>query len=363
MKNAWTHIASLLIGSAVLTGSAPALRAEDGPRCGGSGAVYTQTNAASGNRVLEFRRSPDGTLAPAGSVASGGAGTGANLASQGALALSNDREWLFTVNAGSNTISSFKVHPGGLVLADTAPSGGTTPVSLTVRGHLLYVLNQGGSGNISGFWVGPHGELAPIPGSTRPLNDAAAGAATIAFSSDQETLVVSEKNTSTLDTYHVLAQGLVSGPTPHPSNGAVPYGFTFDARGELLVTEAGSNAVSAYDLSGGALTTVSASVPSQGAAPCWITALPGEEYAYASNAHIGTIAGFRVGHAGKLAFVGLTPTASIPVLDMASTAHFVYALAAGTNQILAYRVEPDGSLSALAGANGLPATALGLVAR
>ena len=214
------------------------------------------------------------------------------------------------VNAGSNSISSFSVHSGGLVLADTA-----------------------------------------------------AGAAQVAFSPNQETLVVSEKNTMVLDTCNVLDQGLAAGPITHPSNGMVPYGFTFTGRDELLVTEAGSNAVSSYDLDGNNLATVSASLPSQGAAPCWITATPDGGYAYATNAHIGTIAGFKVGREGPLTFLGLTPTASIPVLDIASAGHYVYALAAGMNQVLAYRVLGDGSLDAVPGASGLPATAVGLAAR
>lgn len=330
---------------------------------GGPGSVYTLTNDPSGNQVLTFHRAADGALTAAGATPSGGLGTGVNLASQGAAALSSDGEWLFAVNAGSDSISSFSVHAGGLKLADTTPSGGSTPVSLTVHGHLLYVLNQGGTGGITGFWVGEHGSLTMIPGSARPLGSTGAGAAEVAFSPDGASLVVSEKNTQTLDSYRVLDHGLTAGPVPHPSNGVVPYGFTFTGRDELLVTEAGADAVSSYDLDWNAFDLVSPSVPSEGAAPCWITATPSGEFAYASNAHIGTIAGFRVGREGALTFLGLTMTPSIPVLDMAAASHFVYALAAGTNQILAYRVEGDGSLSPVAGASGLPATALGLAAR
>ncbi|WP_306600417.1 beta-propeller fold lactonase family protein [Geothrix sp. 21YS21S-2] len=361
MKARWTSFPAIVLGSSMFIGLGQ--QAEARVPWTGPGAVYTLSNAVSGNQILEYRRSVDGSLTYSGAVASGGTGTGANLGSQGAVVLSDDRAWLFAVNAGSNSISSFSVHPGGLVLADTAPSGGTTPVSLTVRGHLLYVLNQGGTGNITGFWVGARGHLKAIPGSTLPLSSSAAGAAEVAFSPNQETLVVSEKNTMTLDTYKVRDQGLAVGPTTHPSNGAVPYGFTFTGRDELLVTEAGSNAVSSYDLDGNTLATESASVPSQGAAPCWIAATPDGSFAYATNAHVGTIAGFSVGREGALNFLGLTPTPSIPVLDIASASRFVYALAAGTNQILAYRVRGDGSLAPLLGASGLPVTAVGLAAR
>jgi 6-phosphogluconolactonase (cycloisomerase 2 family) len=255
------------------------------------------------------------------------------------------------------------VREGGLELADTADSGGTTPVSLAVSGHLLYVLNQGGTGNVTGFQVGDHGELEMIPGSSRPLNSTSASAEEVAFSPGQTTLVVTEKATQTIDTYQVQAHGLVAGPTAHPSNGAGPYGFTFTGRDELLVTEAAVNSVSSYDLDRGGLATVSASVPSDGAAPCWIAVTPDGRFAFATNAHIGTIAGFSVGKDGALAFLGLTPTASIPLLDVATTRGYLYALAEGTNQILEYQLGEDGSLTGIGQAGGIPASAAGLVAQ
>src|SRR5437764_4704585 len=95
-----------------------------------SGAVYTLTNAPSGNAVLVFDRASDGALAPAGAFATGGNGTGAGLGSQGALALSEDRKLLFAVNAGSNTVSELAVRPHGLDLVSTISSGGTLPISL-----------------------------------------------------------------------------------------------------------------------------------------------------------------------------------------------------------------------------------------
>jgi len=122
MKISWTRLSIFLINGSLLASGGLALSAR------GTGTVYTESNASTGNQVLVFQRAADGTLTPAGVVASGGMGTGAPLASQGALALGGDGDWLFAVNAGSNSISSFRVRNGGLELADTANSGGTTPV-------------------------------------------------------------------------------------------------------------------------------------------------------------------------------------------------------------------------------------------
>src|SRR6266853_3558679 len=74
--------------------------ADDNP-----GAVYAMTNAAAGNSILIFTRAANGALANAGSIATGGLGTGSGLGSQGALALTSDQRWLLAVNAGSNDIT------------------------------------------------------------------------------------------------------------------------------------------------------------------------------------------------------------------------------------------------------------------
>ncbi|HUI72323.1 MAG TPA: beta-propeller fold lactonase family protein, partial [Spirochaetia bacterium] len=114
---------------------------------GGRAAVYTLLNSATENMIAIFARAEDGTLTPAGTVPTGGKGTGSGLGSQGAVVLSDDGAWLYAVNAGSNTISMFRVDRG-LTLASTFPSGGIQPISLALHDHLLYVLNAGGSGNI-----------------------------------------------------------------------------------------------------------------------------------------------------------------------------------------------------------------------
>jgi hypothetical protein len=77
--------------------------------------IYTMTNAAGGNEVVEIRRAGDGstslTMYP-----TGGLGSGAGLGSQGAVILQGS--WLFAVNAGSNQISVFAVGKHGLTRTD-----------------------------------------------------------------------------------------------------------------------------------------------------------------------------------------------------------------------------------------------------
>src|ERR1043166_1665556 len=145
------------------------------------GAVYALTNQAGGNAVAMYARAANGSLSWIGAVPTGGTGTGASLGSQGALALSDDGRWLFAVNAGSNDVSAFRITSSGLSLANRVASGGVGPSSVTVHGNLLYVLNAGGAGNISGFSIGADGALTPLSGSTPALSGAGGGPAPGSF--------------------------------------------------------------------------------------------------------------------------------------------------------------------------------------
>src|SRR5439155_21442804 len=187
-----------------------------------------------------------------------------------------DHELLFAVNAGSNQVTSLEVTSHGLRRESLLASGGTEPVSLTVHGRLLYALNAGAEGNISGFIIGDDGKLAPLSGSTRGLSAAGAGAAEVAFNNGGSKLVVTEKATGKIATYAVGADGRASAPVVSASVGPTPFGFAFDKRNHLIVSEAfggaaGQSALSSYDVeSGGALRTISGSVHTGQSAACWV---------------------------------------------------------------------------------------------
>jgi 6-phosphogluconolactonase len=342
---------------------------------GSAGAVYALTNSPAGNAVIVWQRAADGSLTSAGSYMTGGAGTGGGLGSQGAIILSQDHQWLFAVDAGSNQVAAFKVQPNGLTLTAHVPSGGTRPTSLTLHGNLLYVLNAGDSGNITALIVGNDGSLSPLAGSTRPLSGSAVGAAQVEFSPNGDLLVVTERFSNMIDTYLVGPDGRADGPQVHPSSGGTPFGFAFGKRGQLFVSEAngvapGESAASSYAVGAdGSLTIVSGTVPTHQAAACWLVVTNNGRFAYTANAASDSISGYSIDQDGSLRLLdddGRTATtgdATGPTdMALSNNSHYLYVRNGRTGTIGAFAVLLDGSLQPVGGASGLPAGAAGLAA-
>ena len=354
--------------------TAPANASRDAQGGGTAGAVFTATNAASGNQVIAYHRSADGSLSSPAYFATGGLGSGAGLGSQGSVTLSADGNWLLVVNAGSNEVSSFAVgDDGSLTLRGKASSGGTMPISVTIHGDLVYALNAGGNGNISALRLNGDGSLSPIAGSTRSLSSSAAGPAEVSFDPSGAWLVVTEKNTNKIDTWRVGTDGLASGRVINASAGITPFGFTFTGKGILTVTEAfggavDGSAVSSYIINGdGTLTTLTASAPTTETAACWIVATNNGKFVYATNANSASVSGFSVakGELDLLTPGGKTGNTGAGATDVAITGNsqFLYSLNGGAHTITGFGVsQSNGSLDA-DGAASVPAGAVGLAAK
>jgi 6-phosphogluconolactonase len=338
-----------------------------------AGAVYVMTNQAAGNQVRMYARSTDGSLGTFTAFGTGGTGTGAGLGSQGALTLSNDGGWLLAVNAGSNDVSVFRVGNSGLTLTDREPSGGTTPISVTVNGSLVYVLNAGGTNNITGFQLSGGGQLSQLSGSSRPLSTASPGPAQVQFTPDGNQLVVTEKATNRILTYNVGSDGRASQPTVHAASGVTPFGFAFAGRDILAVSEAfggaaNASAASSYSVGRASFSVVSASVPTTETSACWAVATQSGRFVYISNTGSGTVTGYSVASDGALTRLdadGVTGVTGGAPGDpaMSHDSRYLYVLTGGVLAVRAFAVAPDGSLTPVAGISGLPAGSAGLAAR
>jgi 6-phosphogluconolactonase len=349
-----------------------------------AGAVYVLTNQTN-NSVAVFRRDAKGRLTSAGKFPTGGAGNPTPqppdpatdpLASQGALLIGRGNQFLFAVNAGSNQISVLQIKKNSLDVVDVVDSGGIRPISLALHEDLLYVLNEGGTPNITGFEIEEDGTLTQLDGSTQPLiGGAAADPAQIGFSRDGELLVVTEKAGNRINTYTIDDDGLPSAPIDNASNGMTPFGFAFSNAGTLVVSEAfggapNQSAASSYSASDdGVLSLISGSVPNSQTASCWVVIPNNGKLAFVSNTGSGTVSSYFINPGnGSLALLDATAAntgmGSAPI-DMALSVNsrILFVLVAGTHSVASYRNGGNGSLTLVDTAGGLPMGAQGIAAK
>ena len=335
------------------------------------GAAYSISNAAAGNELVVYSRSADGSLSPAGSVPAGGLGTGGGLAAQGAVTVPDDVRTVLAVNPGSNSVAAFAVEPAGPRLLNTAASGGIRPVSVAVHKRLVYVLNKNNVAlaTVSGFILGKEG-LTPIAGSTRVLHAGATDAAQVKFAPSGDVLVVTGRSSQRIDTFHVDADGLLSGLKSFDvAPGATPFGFDFDNKGHLLVSLAGvggSSGAASYELAAdGSLSTITAPVESGQLAACWLAASKDGRFAFVANAASSSVSTFAVSPTGELTFERAVTVDGMTPLDLSlsENGRYLYVLAAGTHGIVVFDVGADGSLTHVATQPNVPAAAAGIAVR
>ena len=364
----WALVAATVAATTVM----PQARSADAV-----GAVYTATNSVAGNAVRVFNRTADGALTYVTAVPTGGNGSGNGLGNQGGLALTNDGKFVLVVNAGSNDLSVLQTTGDGLSLVDRKNSGGTRPISVSVNGRLVYVLNNGGVAGgmdtVVGFRLSREGVLTQIPGSARGLSESAVGPAEVAFSADGGTLVVTEKATNRLDVFEVNDDGQLGAVNIVPSSGVTPFGFAFGKHDQFFVSEAfagavDASAVSAYQLTGGTgISVISPSVPTTETAACWVTVTPDGRFLYTTNAGSGSVSGYAIRPDGAIVLLnadGVTGVTGGGVADVTLTnnGRYLYALRSGAGAIAMFRVEEHGALTPL-GNVSLPPGANGIAAR
>lgn len=375
------------------------------------GAVFVATNAAGGNEVVAFARAADGTLREAGRYPTGGNGSGSPEDSAQGLVLGSAQgesspakleagtgQLLYAVNAGSNTISVFKVQQDRLELVTQVPSGGEKPVSLTVNRGLLYVLNSGEFDDrlitnfdpvtvlqncahgqlpsVTGFRVSPEGQLAQIPNSTRLLSGAAeSGCAQVSFTPDGTTLVASERIAGTKDaeglgrgafiTFPVNKDGTLGPKTVTRPTGSGPFGFTFTKDGGTLLSTEQVGAlpdrgqVASYSVANGTLTPVGRSVPTGTTDTCWIVLTDDQKLAFTSSPFGGgALSSLKVGKDGRMTVLHPVATADdgkdlasdrTPegLLDLSLTrdSGYLYVISGVDGAVYGFKVNPNGTLT------------------
>jgi len=359
-------LAAIAAGTALPAGAMPSTDA-----FGAQHAVFVMTNDADANEVIAYERNQNGTLHSPHKYATGGRGSGGTvdpLGSQGSLTLSSDGSYLFAANAGSGSVSVFRVFGSHLFLTDRAPSGGSEPNAVAQHGNLVYVLNTAGSSSVVGFRL-QGGRLTRIPDSLRFLSANFVNSASLAFSADGHYLVVTERATNSIDVFRVQADGRLSSITVNHAVGTGTFAAVFAPNGAVLVSETGgpgpnSSTISSYSITvDDKLVPISPTVPTLGAANCWNVVTPDGRFVYASNAGTSSISGFQIAKNGALTplpgtVVGVNPPGSAN-LDIAVSADgaYLYSLNAASGAIGIFQIEQDGRLTSFGTLGGLPAGA------
>ena len=297
------------------------------------GHVYVNDNTAGTNTIAAFDRYANDRLSPlpGSPFAAGGAGSGAGLASQGALQLSSDGRYLIAVDAGSNQISILQIKPDGslkLVPTGVISSGGITPVSIAVHGDLVYVANAGiGGSNYTGFTLNPGGQIRPLAGSTVSLPNGS-NPSDVLFNSTGTNLVGTEAGTSLatsfIDSFGVGADGRLTAAvgSPFPAQGNGPFGSEFRPTdpNQLFVSNAHNGgvagAVSAFSVAGdGTLSSIGASPFADfQTAPCWVEISHDGRFLFTVNTGSGTISSYSIAPNGTLALLGSITISGSPPL-------------------------------------------------
>jgi hypothetical protein len=376
MKRIFTLAALVGATAAIVALCLPVAAAGAGSWYPSGAPVFVQTNDPTGNQIVSYLPGPNGALHQVERVNTGGDGVvigGAvvdALASQGSLALDPADGLLVAVNGGSNSITTFRSFGPFLGFRRVVPSGGTTPVSVAVRGDLIYVLNAGGTGEVQGYYAN---SLTPIPGSAHSLGLTPGltppflnTPGQIGFTPNGDQLVVTTKaNGSDIDVLNVGPSGSLSAPVVNASATPVPFGFTFDRTGDLVVAEAGTSALTTYVVNANGTIVEQASTTNGEAALCWVTGAG--NFFYGANAGSNTLTGYAIGWNGVPTIVSTTPTDVGPV-DLASSpdGRNLYVETGGSDLLDAFAVQPSGSLSfigsvttELPGHSGLEGIAVG----
>jgi 6-phosphogluconolactonase len=383
-----------------------------------AGAVFSQSNDPAGNAIVAFARNADGGLDRVGAFATGGTGSGGfeDSANSVVLGTSNGEvspnnnlgngDLLYVTNAGSDTVSVFKVERDGLRLVEVQPSGENKPVSITVNRGIAYVLNsnevqdglvvpncaapnQSKLPSITGFTVSADGQLTPIPGSTRELSTAS-GCAQVSFNPTGTAVVVTERTARTADqaaddegvinTFPVNADGTLGERRVYDATGSGPFGFTFSKQGDLLTSEQedgpagpGRGGAAGYRLDrDGTLTASGPSATNGGTDSCWFVVTDNGRYGYVSSFFgDGQISRYLVGQDGALTLDdaqadrgSADPGASD--LAVSRNSQHLYSLNSFQGTVDTYRIGAQGQLELVDSDQAHPASAsaapLGLAA-
>ena len=373
MRRRTTLSAAIALAAGAIITATPAQAAPAHEGHGGQHAVFVQLNEPAGNAVQVYRQAPNGSLTAAGRYATGGKGAATAqspvdaLASQDSLVYDAAHRTLFAINAGSDTLTAFQVQGTRLVRRQVISSGGDFPVSIAVRGNLLYALNAGGDGSVQGFAITGRG-LVSLSGTHRSLRLGnttppvfISAPAQVGITADFRHLLVTTKNHNTIEVFNLDRYGRPSAePVANPSANPVPFAFAFTRDG-VAVAEAGTSSITHYRIAADGKLTATGSVSDGQMALCWVVQANG--HLYGANTGSGTISQFIVSRGGTVSLAnpdgGIVARPGGAPIDMATIGAYLYVQNPAKGTVDGFRSNADGTLTPAGSVTGLPVFANG----
>lgn len=328
--------------------------------------VITSTNDSLQNEIVGYRRNSDGKLDSIFTLSTFGKGINAPLRSQNALLWTKDGRFLLVCNPGSNDVSVFKVDGENVTFLNKYSSGGQMPVSITQYKDLIYVLNSGHHGILSGFNLTQDGVLNPIPGINIEVDTMVCGPAQASFTYDGTGIIVTCRSTNKIIGFQMSKDGIPVGKTKISSNSEVPYGFDLDEDGKIYVTEARQSGISVYQWKDGKnVEKLFDLAKDLHTAACWVKLTKNRKYAFVSDADPKNIAGFQIAKSGQCSLIKAdgksastedTPTELLIVNDQ-----FLYVSSVRNSAIEVFQIDGSGNLMKIQKLNGKGTFSWGIV--
>ncbi|KAL7627309.1 hypothetical protein AAE478_001500 [Parahypoxylon ruwenzoriense] len=331
-------------------------------------AVYLITNDAE-NAVVALPINDDGTLSQGTVTPSGGKGTNAidgstmkpaqpdALLSQGALTIAGN--YVFAVNAGSNTVSMLSISendPTELKLVGkpaTVPAEFPNTVAASAKNNLVCVGSTGAVAGISCASFSKRGldamdSLRPIDlgQSTPPVGPTNTVSHTF-FSEDESALFTMVKGdpaankTGFLSTLHVeentsckgnrRASAAAQDARFAPQNTAVLFGSqVIPGTGNIFATDASFGAaVLSVDMKTGQAAIVGKGTIDDQKATCWAAFSPATGSVFVTDVAVPRIVEMSANDASIISQIDLTATGDPGFIDLKASGNFLYALSPG----------------------------------
>jgi 6-phosphogluconolactonase len=292
------------------------------------------------NQVWVYTINSDGTLSPLGTPVV----TGNNPVS---VKVANG--FAYVVNAGSNNISVYSINSDGTLSPLQIVGTGNSPVSLAFDSSRDYAYVTNMSDNtIWVYTINSDGTLSPLGTPVGTGNSPVS----LAFDSSGDYAYVTNMSDNTIWVY-TIANGELTSVGQTIGTESSPVSIVTDLFGSsgqfAYVINENSYTISVYTITDGELTSTQNVATGKGPTSIITVLVGSSEFAYETNAIDGTISAYTITNGilstSPLQTVSAGTYPAAVTVDKPLNGKFAYVANMGGSNILAYIINPDGTLT------------------